>query len=82
VLRLVRCVDHGRSHCKTRLKLDSESQESFACTGCGSVSAGRSCSRCGEEHGHHIYELHRTILVTQQMRFSRVMKTGDWIKQL
>ena len=27
-------------------------------------------------------ELHRAILVTQQMRFSRVMKTGDWIKQL
>ena len=27
-------------------------------------------------------ELHRAILVTQQMRFSRVMNTGDWIKQL
>jgi len=27
-------------------------------------------------------ELHRAILVTQQMRFSRVMKTSDWIKQL
>jgi len=27
-------------------------------------------------------ELHRAILVTQQMRFSHVMKTGDWIKQL
>ena len=27
-------------------------------------------------------ELHRAILVTQQMRFSRVMKTVDWIKQL
>jgi len=27
-------------------------------------------------------ELHRAILVTQQMRFSRVLKTGDWIKQL
>jgi len=27
-------------------------------------------------------ELHRAILVTQQMRFSRVMKTGHWIKQL
>ena len=27
-------------------------------------------------------ELHQAILVTQQMRFSRVMKTGDWIKQL
>jgi nicotinamidase-related amidase len=27
-------------------------------------------------------ELHRAILVTQQMRFSRVMKTGDWIKNL
>jgi nicotinamidase-related amidase len=27
-------------------------------------------------------ELHRAILVTQQMRFSRVIKTGDWIKQL
>ena len=27
-------------------------------------------------------ELHRAILVTQQMRFSRVTKTGDWIKQL
>jgi len=27
-------------------------------------------------------ELHRAILVTQQMRFSRVMKTGDWIKLL
>jgi nicotinamidase-related amidase len=27
-------------------------------------------------------ELHRAILVTQQMRFSRVMKTREWIKQL
>ena len=27
-------------------------------------------------------ELHRAILITQQMRFSRVMKTGEWIKQL
>jgi nicotinamidase-related amidase len=27
-------------------------------------------------------ELHRAILVTQQMRFSRVMKTDEWIKQL
>jgi nicotinamidase-related amidase len=27
-------------------------------------------------------ELHRAILVTQQMRFSRVMKAGDWIKHL
>lgn len=27
-------------------------------------------------------ELHRAILVTQQMRFSRVMKTDDWIKEL
>ena len=27
-------------------------------------------------------QLHRAILVTQQMRFSRVMKTSDWIKQL
>jgi nicotinamidase-related amidase len=27
-------------------------------------------------------ELHRAILVTQQMRFSRVMKTSDWINQL
>ncbi len=27
-------------------------------------------------------ELHRAILVTQQMRFSRVMKTADWIKEL
>jgi nicotinamidase-related amidase len=27
-------------------------------------------------------ELHRAILVTQQMRFSRVSKTGDWVKQL
>jgi len=27
-------------------------------------------------------ELRRAILVTQQMRFSRVMKTSDWIKQL
>ena len=27
-------------------------------------------------------ELQRAILVTQQMRFSRVMKTGDWTKQL
>jgi nicotinamidase-related amidase len=26
-------------------------------------------------------ELHRAILVTQQMRFSRVMNTDDWIKQ-
>jgi len=27
-------------------------------------------------------ELHRAILVTQQMRFSLVIKTDDWIKQL
>jgi nicotinamidase-related amidase len=27
-------------------------------------------------------ELHRAILVTQQMRFSRVMKTSNWIGQL
>ena len=27
-------------------------------------------------------ELHRAILVTQQMRFSRVIKTDEWIKQL
>ena len=27
-------------------------------------------------------QLHRAILVTQQMRFSRVMKTNDWFKQL
>ena len=27
-------------------------------------------------------ELHRAILVTQQMRFSHVIKTGDWINQL
>jgi nicotinamidase-related amidase len=27
-------------------------------------------------------ELHRAILVTQQMRFSRVMKTSDWISRL
>jgi nicotinamidase-related amidase len=27
-------------------------------------------------------ELHRAILVTQQMRFSRVLKTSDWIKEL
>lgn len=27
-------------------------------------------------------ELHRAILVTQQTRFSRVMSTGDWIRQL
>jgi len=33
----------------------SESPESFVCTGCGRVSTGRFCSRCGEERGHHIY---------------------------
>jgi nicotinamidase-related amidase len=27
-------------------------------------------------------DLHRAILVIQQMRFSRVLKTSDWIKQL
>lgn len=27
-------------------------------------------------------ELHRAILVTQQLRFSHVMKTSDWIRQL
>ena len=27
-------------------------------------------------------ELHRAILVTQQMRFSQVMKTEDWIRRL
>ena len=26
-------------------------------------------------------ELHRAILVTQQMRFARVMKTGEWVKE-
>ena len=27
-------------------------------------------------------ELHRAILVTQQLRFAKVLPTGDWIKQL
>jgi nicotinamidase-related amidase len=27
-------------------------------------------------------ELHRAILVTQQMRFSQVMSTGDWIEKI
>lgn len=27
-------------------------------------------------------ELHRAILVTQQMRFSQVIKTEDWVRQL
>jgi len=27
-------------------------------------------------------ELHRAILVTQQMRFSKVLKTEDWIRQI
>jgi len=26
-------------------------------------------------------ELHRAILVTQQMRFARVMRTGEWMKE-
>jgi len=36
-------------------------------------------NEAGEVSGE---ELHRAILVTQQMRFSRVMKTAEWIKQL
>ncbi len=36
-------------------------------------------NEAGEVSGE---ELHRAILVTQQMRFSRVMKTSDWISQL
>jgi nicotinamidase-related amidase len=27
-------------------------------------------------------ELHRSILVTQAMKFSKVLKTSDWIKNL
>jgi peptide subunit release factor 1 (eRF1) len=27
-------------------------------------------------------ELHRAILVTQQMRFSKVLDTADWVKEL
>jgi hypothetical protein len=27
-------------------------------------------------------ELHRAILVTQQMRFSRVMTTSEWVREI
>jgi len=48
----------------------------FLCDGTGTLAIKNDAGEVSDE------ELHRAILVTQQMRFSRVMKTGDWIKQL
>jgi nicotinamidase-related amidase len=48
----------------------------FLSDGTGTLAIKNDAGRVSDE------ELHRAILVTQQMRFSRVMKTDDWIKQL
>jgi nicotinamidase-related amidase len=48
----------------------------FLSDGTGTLAIKNDAGQVSDE------ELHRAILVTQQMRFSRVMETGDWIKQL
>jgi len=48
----------------------------FLSDGTGTLAIKNDAGQVSDE------ELHRAILVTQQMRFSRVMKTGDWIKEL
>jgi len=48
----------------------------FLSDGTGTLAVKNAAGEVSDE------ELHRAILVTQQMRFSRVMETGDWIKQL
>ena len=48
----------------------------FLSDGTGTLAVKNAAGEVSDE------ELHRAILVTQQMRFSNVMKTDDWIKQL
>ena len=48
----------------------------FLSDGTGTLAIKNAAGEVSDE------ELHRAILVTQEMRFSRVMTTGDWIKQL
>ena len=48
----------------------------FLSDGTGTLAVKNAAGEVSDE------ELHRAILVTQQMRFSRVMKTADWMKQL
>jgi nicotinamidase-related amidase len=48
----------------------------FLSDGTGTLSIKNEAGEVSDE------ELHRAILVTQQMRFSRVLKTSTWIDQL
>jgi nicotinamidase-related amidase len=48
----------------------------FLSDGTGTLSLKNDAGQVSAE------ELHRAILVTQQMRFSHVMKTSDWINKL
>jgi nicotinamidase-related amidase len=48
----------------------------FLSDGTGTLAVKNAAGTVSDE------ELHRAILVTQQMRFSRVMKTDEWIEQL
>jgi nicotinamidase-related amidase len=48
----------------------------FLSDGTGTLAVKNAAGMVSDE------ELHRAILVTQQMRFSRVMKTDEWIEQL
>lgn len=48
----------------------------FLSDGTGTLAVKNAAGMVSDE------ELHRAILVTQQMRFSRVVKTGEWIEQL
>ena len=48
----------------------------FLSDGTGTLAVKNAAGMVSDE------ELHRAILVTQQMRFGRVMKTGEWIEQL
>lgn len=48
----------------------------FLSDGTGTLAVKNAAGTVSDE------ELHRAILVTQQMRFSRVLTTGEWIHQL
>jgi nicotinamidase-related amidase len=48
----------------------------FLSDGTGTLAIQNEAGRVSDE------ELHRAILVTQQMRFSRVVKTKDWVSSL
>jgi nicotinamidase-related amidase len=48
----------------------------FLSDGTGTLAVKNAAGTVSDE------ELHRAILVTQQMRFSRVMTTDEWIEQL